>query len=64
MAKAKTKSIRVTQVRSRIGRLPKHKATLDALGLRKINQTVELPDNQMIRGMIKSIYFLIKVEEV
>ncbi len=63
MAKAKTKSIRITQVRSRIGRLPKHKATLDALGLRKINQTVELPDNQMIRGMIKSIYFLIKVEE-
>ncbi|HDY75839.1 MAG TPA: 50S ribosomal protein L30 [Candidatus Marinimicrobia bacterium] len=63
MAKAKTKSIRITQVRSRIGRLPKHKATLDALGLRKINQTVELPDNQMIRGMIKSIYFLVKVEE-
>ncbi|MCH7611899.1 MAG: 50S ribosomal protein L30 [Candidatus Marinimicrobia bacterium] len=63
MAKAKTKSIRITQVRSRIGRLPKHKATLDALGLRKINQTVELPDNQMIRGMIKSICFLIKVEE-
>ncbi len=63
MAKAKTKSIRITQVRSRIGRLPKHKATLDALGLRKINQTVELPDNEMTRGMIKSIYFLLKVEE-
>ncbi len=63
MAKAKVKSIRITQVRSRIGRLPKHKATLSALGLRKINQTVELPDNEMIRGMIRSINFLVKVEE-
>jgi len=63
MAKAKIKSIRITQVRSRIGRLPKHKATLSALGLRKINQTVELPDNDMIRGMIRSINFLLKVEE-
>ena len=60
---AKVKSIRITQVRSRIGRLPKHKATLSALGLRKINQTVELPDNEMIRGMIRSINFLVKVEE-
>ncbi len=63
MAKAKTKFIRITQVRSRIGRLPKHKATLDALGLRKMNKTVVLPDNVKIRGMIKSIYFLLKVEE-
>ncbi|MFQ6676793.1 MAG: 50S ribosomal protein L30 [Fidelibacterota bacterium] len=61
--KAKTKSIRVTQIRSRIGRLPKQKATLDALGLRKMNKTVVLPDNETVRGMIKSIYFLLNVEE-
>ncbi len=62
--KEKEKRLRVTQRRSRIGRLPKHRLTLDAMGLRKINQTVELPDNPMIRGMIKSVYFLVKVEEI
>jgi len=61
MAKAKT--LRITQVRSRIGRRPYQKATLDALGLKKINQTVEHSNSDIIRGMINTVSFLVKVEE-
>lgn len=63
MAKA-GKILRITQVRSRIGYKPKAKATLDALGLRKMNQTVEKNDSPAIRGMIKKIEYLLNVEEV
>jgi large subunit ribosomal protein L30 len=63
MAKA-GKKLRITQVRSRIGYKPKAKATLDALGLRKMNQTVEKNDSPAIRGMIKKIEYLLNVEEV
>ena len=59
----KTKTLRITQVRSRIGRRPNQKATLDALGLRKINQTVEHSDSDVIRGMINTVNFLVNVEE-
>jgi large subunit ribosomal protein L30 len=64
MAKAKTKTLQITQVRSRIGRRPNQKATLDALGLKKINQTVEHSDSQIIRGMINTVNFLVNVKEV
>ena len=64
MAKTKTKTIRITQVRSRIGRKPNQKATLDALGLKKINHTVEHLDTDIIRGMINTVNFLVNVEEV
>ena len=65
MAKAgKNKILKITQVRSRIGYKPKAKKTLDALGLRKMNQTVEKNDSLAIRGMIKKIEYLLKVEEV
>ena len=65
MAKAgKNKILKITQVRSRIGYKPKAKKTLDALGLRKMNQTVEKNDSPAIRGMIKKIEYLLKVEEV
>ena len=60
---AKTKTLRITQVRSHIGRRPNQKATLDALGLRKINQTVEHSDSDVIRGMINTVNFLVNVEE-
>ena len=60
----KNKKLRITQIRSRIGYKPKAKRTLDALGLRKTNRTVEKNDTPAIRGMIKKIYFLLKVEEV
>ena len=61
MAKTKKKTLKITQVKSRIGYKKKAKATLDAMGLKKMNQTVELPDNPAIRGMIKKIEYLIKV---
>ena len=63
MAKTKKQTLKITQVKSRIGYKKKAKATLDAMGLKKMNQTVELPDNLAIRGMIKKIEYLIKVED-
>ncbi|RMF07874.1 MAG: 50S ribosomal protein L30 [Candidatus Neomarinimicrobiota bacterium] len=64
MAKKKEKMLKITQVRSRIGYKPDAKRTLDALGLRRLNQTVVQKDNPAIRGMIKKIEFMLKVEEV
>ena len=63
MAKTKKQMLKITQVKSRIGYKKKAKATLDAMGLKKMNQTVELPDNPAIRGMIKKIEYLIRVED-
>ncbi|MAZ66671.1 MAG: 50S ribosomal protein L30 [Kangiellaceae bacterium] len=56
--------IKVTMVKSAIGRLPKHKATLSGLGLRKINQSVELIDTPEVRGMINQVSYMVKVEGV
>ena len=56
--------LRVTLVKSPIGAVPKNKKTVAALGLRKINQTNELPDNQAVRGMLRQVQHLIKVEEL
>ncbi|MCI8551340.1 MAG: 50S ribosomal protein L30 [Lachnospiraceae bacterium] len=56
--------LRVTLVKSPIGAVPKHKKTVEALGLRKLNKTVELPDNDAVRGMIWHVKHLVKVEEV
>ena len=61
MVKTKQQTLKITQVKSRIGYKKKAKATLDAMGLKKINHTVKLPDNPAIRGMIKKIEYLIKV---
>jgi len=58
------KKLKITLVKSRFGRIPKHRGTISALGLRKINQSVIQPDNPQIRGMIKQIDYLVKVEEV
>ena len=58
------KLLRITQVRSGIGYKPKAKATLEALGLKKINQSVEHSDSPQIRGMINVIPYLLKVEEL
>lgn len=57
-------SLRVTQVRSKIGVKPKHRGTLRALGLRRINHTVELPDRPEIRGMLARVRHLVSFEEV
>jgi len=64
MAKSKEKNLKITQIKSRIGYKKKAKATLDAMGLRKMNQSVLMPDNSATRGMIKKIEFLIEVEGI
>ena len=56
-------TLKVTLVKSPIGAVPKHKKTVEAMGLRKVNKTVELPDNAATRGMIKQVQHLVKVEE-
>lgn len=58
------KKVKVTLVKSVIGAIPKHKATVVALGLKKTNSSVELPDNDAVRGMIKQVCHLVKVEEI
>ena len=40
------------------------KATVEALGLKKVNKTVEMPDNDAVRGMIWHVRHLVKVEEI
>ena len=55
--------LRIKYVRSAGGHPPKQAKTVEALGLRKLNQTVEKPDNPNIRGMIFKIRHLLKVEE-
>lgn len=57
------KTIKITQTKSSIGRLPKHKLTLRGLGLRKIGHTVEREDTPAMRGMINQVYYMVKVEE-
>nr|MCR5415527.1 50S ribosomal protein L30 [Pseudobutyrivibrio sp.] len=44
--------------------VPKNKKTVEALGLRKVNKTVELPDNDSVRGMLRMVNHLVKVEEI
>ena len=55
--------IKITQTRSRIGSNKRQKATLDALGLRKLNSTVEHNNTPQIEGMIRKVRHLVKVEE-
>jgi large subunit ribosomal protein L30 len=56
------KKLKVTLVKSIIGLSPKQEATVRALGLRRIRQTVEHDDSPSIRGMIKAVTFALKVE--
>ena len=56
-------TVKITQTKSSIGRLPKHIATLKGLGLRRIRHTVELEDTPAVRGMINAVQYMIKVEE-
>ena len=59
----KSKKIKITQVKSGIGYKKKGKATLKALGLTRMYQTVVKTDSLGIRGMINKIPYLLKVEE-
>lgn len=56
------KTIKITLVRSPIGNTERHKATVRALGLHRIGQTVELPDTPSIRGMLSKVNHLVLVE--
>ncbi|MCX8048746.1 MAG: 50S ribosomal protein L30 [Methylohalobius sp.] len=58
------KKLKLTLVRSRIGRLQSHRDCLRGLGLRRMYQSVELKDTPEIRGMIKKVAYLLTVEEV
>ncbi len=55
--------LKITLVKSTIGAIPKHRKTAEAMGLRKLNHSVILPDNDATRGQIKQICHLVKVEE-
>jgi large subunit ribosomal protein L30 len=57
-------TLRITQVRSTIGCKPKQRGTLRALGLRRIDHTVEHADKPEVRGMIARVPHLVRVEEV
>jgi large subunit ribosomal protein L30 len=61
---AKTKSLRITLVKSTIGEKPKTRATVETLGLRKIRQSVERPDTPDVRGLVHRARHLLDVEEV
>ncbi|QJC28221.1 50S ribosomal protein L30 [Enterobacteriaceae endosymbiont of Plateumaris braccata] len=55
------KNIKITQIKSSIGRLPKHKAILSCLGLKHIGHTVIKTKTPIIIGMIKKIFYMIKI---
>ncbi|MCR4955692.1 MAG: 50S ribosomal protein L30 [Lachnospiraceae bacterium] len=57
------KTLKITLVKSPIGAVPKNRKTVEALGLHKMHQTVEKPDNDAVRGMIHQVKHLVKVEE-
>ena len=57
-------TIKVTLVKSTIGRIPKHRKTVEALGLKKVGKTVELPNNAATKGMTDQVRHLVKVEEI
>lgn len=57
------KILKITLVKSPIGAVPKHRRTVEALGLTKMHKTVTMPDNAAIRGMIQQVGYMLKVEE-
>jgi large subunit ribosomal protein L30 len=56
--------IRITQVKSRIGQPERQKRILDALGLKKMHQTVEHDDSPTVMGMVKKLEHLVRTEKV
>jgi large subunit ribosomal protein L30 len=63
MAKAKVKKVKVTQVKSAIGRLKNNQACLSGLGLRRMHHTVVVEDTPSNRGMINKVNYMLQVEE-
>ena len=62
--KLMAEKLRITLVKSPIGAVPKHRRTVEAMGLTKMHKTVELPDNAATRGQIQQIGYMLKVEEI
>lgn len=58
------RSLRVTMTRSTIGQTARTRGTVRALGLRRIRQSVILPDSEAIRGMVRTVRFMVEVEEI
>ncbi len=56
--------LRVTQVKSTISHVARNRATIRALGLKGIGDTVEVTDNPATRGMVRQVRFLVRVEEI
>jgi large subunit ribosomal protein L30 len=56
--------LRVTQIKSTISHIARNRATVRALGLKRIGHTVEIPDNPATRGMVRQVRFLVSVEEI
>jgi large subunit ribosomal protein L30 len=56
--------VRITLVKSPIGSLPRHRKTVRALGLRKMQQSVEKEDNPAVRGMVAAVNHLVRLEEI
>jgi large subunit ribosomal protein L30 len=56
--------LRVTQVKSTISHIARNRATVRALGLKRIGHTVEVADNPATRGMVRQVRFLVSVEEI
>lgn len=56
--------LKITLVKSTIGRLPNQRATIEALGLRKISTSVIQENNDVTRGMVETVHHLVKVEEI
>ena len=56
--------LKIPLVKSTIGAIPKHRKTVQALGLNKLHSTVEQQDNAAIRGMLNQVKHLVKVEEI
>jgi large subunit ribosomal protein L30 len=56
--------LRVTQIKSTISHIARNRATIRALGLKRIGHTVEVVDNPATRGMVRQVRFLVSVEEV
>ncbi|MCF0145733.1 MAG: 50S ribosomal protein L30 [Eubacterium sp.] len=57
------KKMKLTLVKSTIGCVPKHKKIIESMGLRKLQHSVVLPDNDSTRGIIRQVGYLLKVEE-
>lgn len=58
------KMLKITLIKTPIGAVPKHRRTVEAMGLTKMHKTVTLPDNAATRGQIQQIGYMLKVEEM